>query len=245
MVASGESSSRKTRIVAGITLAAGLLALVMVPARAHAGAGTPTAVAPNSLSGANAVPNPADDSASFDTGESDPGSGPESLPPVSYHDTSPVIINGSPIGGTNAYLAASFNDYSPLGLVLRPDKRRLSSGEMLSGLTIIAITKGSAAARAQLQAFHNGFKQVMEVASIAGSFFFAPAVALMPILEASQAGDHYDMIVGVDGYRVKDLLDFADCMRDVQPNEPVYLSLVRDGVRRQTEVKMPGLASTN
>ncbi|HVN89951.1 MAG TPA: PDZ domain-containing protein [Candidatus Binataceae bacterium] len=182
------------------------------------------------------------DSASPD--DNGAGTSPDpSPPPVSYHYAPSVGVNGVPIGSVRDFLTEGVNDSSPLGFALRPDHRELTSGETLSGLTIVSIKKGGAAAQAGLQSYHNHVKKAFEFASIAGSFFFPPAIVLMPLLDASRSGDHYDMIVGIDGYRVRDVLDFADCLRDVQPNQPIYLSVVRDGVRTQMQIKMPDIFS--
>jgi S1-C subfamily serine protease len=48
----------------------------------------------------------------------------------------------------------------------------------------------------------------------------------------------YDLIIGVDGSRVTNFLDFYDCMRDVQPGEIVYLNILRNGRRVQMPVRI-------
>ena len=63
------------------------------------------------------------------------------------------------------------------------------------------------------------------------------AVVVIPAIDYMQVGESYDMIIGVDGSRVTNFLDFQDRMRDLQPGELVYLSVVRDGKRVQ--VTMP------
>ncbi|HVA67978.1 MAG TPA: PDZ domain-containing protein, partial [Candidatus Binataceae bacterium] len=55
----------------------------------------------------------------------------------------------------------------------------------------------------------------------------------------TQVGESYDLIIGVDGVRVTDFLDFQDRMRDLKPGEIVYLSVVRDGRRHQFRVAVP------
>jgi S1-C subfamily serine protease len=51
------------------------------------------------------------------------------------------------------------------------------------------------------------------------------------------------MIIGVDGARVVNYLDFEDRMRDVQPGEIVYLSIVRNGDRVQVPVQVQSLST--
>jgi len=245
MAASGGSSRRVIRVSAAIALAAGVLQLTLyaMPARAADNSPPASAPNPNSLTYSTAASAPAPDITSSPD-EAGSESAPDTSPPVSYHYAPSVGVNGVPIGSVQDFLSEGINDSSPFGFAVQPDRRQLDSGETLSGLTIVSIKKGGAADQAGLHAFHNHIKKAIEAASVAGAFFFPPVIVLMPIFEASQTGDHYDMIVGIDGYRVRDVLDFADCMRDVQPNQPIYLNVVRDGVRTQMKVNMPDIFSS-
>ena len=65
------------------------------------------------------------------------------------------------------------------------------------------------------------------------------SVVVIPALDYMQVGESYDMIIGVDGSRVTNFLDFQDRMRDLQPGEIVYLSIVRDGKRVQVTMPVP------
>lgn len=42
------------------------------------------------------------------------------------------------------------------------------------------------------------------------------------MLDSTQVGESYDMIIGVDGTRVMNFLDFQDRMTDLQPGEVIY-----------------------
>ena len=53
------------------------------------------------------------------------------------------------------------------------------------------------------------------------------------------------MIIGVDGSRVISFLDFQDQMRDLQPGELIYLSVVRDGERVQLTMPGPSTSAGN
>ena len=243
MAGHGGSARRSNRVAAGIVVATGALVLALNPAVLRAGevnnppGSSATSASPPAVT--SSIPNPSRDESTFNLNETQDGAGPDTLPPVSYHDTPSLSMDGIPAGSLTDALTEGVNDYSPLGLALHSDQRRLASGETLSGLTIVSVKKGSAAERAGLHAFHNHVKKALEAASVAGGLFFWPALILTPIIEASHTGDHYDMIVGIDGYRVHDVLDFADGLRSVQPNQPIYLSVVHDGVRTQIQVKMP------
>ncbi len=125
---------------------------------------------------------------------------------------------------------------SPLGVQLREDQRKLSSGEVANGLLIVGVQARSAAAAAGLHALRRTGHNVAEGLAIAAAFFFPPAVFAVPIIDSVNMGESYDMIIGVDGSRVSNYLDFEDRMRDVQPGEIVYLSIVRNGQRVQVPV---------
>ena len=64
-------------------------------------------------------------------------------------------------------------------------------------------------------------------------------MVVIPALDYMQVGESYDMIIGVDGSRVTNFLDFQDCMRDLQPGEVIYLSVVRNGKRLQVTMPVP------
>ena len=67
------------------------------------------------------------------------------------------------------------------------------------------------------------------------------AVLLVPVLEQVPLGESYDLIIGVDGSRVTNFLEFADRLGDVQPGEIVYLSVLRNGGLVQVPVQVPAL----
>lgn len=148
---------------------------------------------------------------------------------------------GPGIGSAEDFLIEGEDNVSPLGVKLRPDRRRLDSGEMASGLLVLAVTAGGPADKAGVKPYRHTARSTIEAVSVAGAFFFPPAMFLVPVLESSQIGDSYDLIIGVDGFRVTSALDFEDCMRDVQPGQIVYLSIVRNGSRVQLAVPVPSL----
>jgi S1-C subfamily serine protease len=148
------------------------------------------------------------------------------------------------IGNINDYLAGGEGNVAALGIDVRADQRNLKSGEAQTGLLVVAVESDGPAAKAGLRSTHHRVRTALEVASVAGAFFFPPAMILAPLIESTQAGESYDLIVGVDGKRVTDPLDFEDCLRDLQPGEIVYLSIVRNGERVQLPVPIPKLSQS-
>ena len=130
------------------------------------------------------------------------------------------------------------NQPAPLGVELREDQRKLDSGEIANGLLVVSVQERSAAALAGLRPDKHTMRNVLQGAAFAAALFppTAPLVFLVPVLNDVSLGETYDLIIGVDGTRVTNYLDFEDRMRDVRSGEIVYLSIVRNGQRVQVPV---------
>jgi len=128
---------------------------------------------------------------------------------------------------------------SPIGMELREARRRLASGEEADGLLVVKVQDGSPAAIAGLHGYHRAMHNALTGAAIVAAMLFPPAILVVPALDQTQIGESYDLIIGVDGSRVTNFLDFQDRMRNVRGGELVYLSVVRDGHRKQITVKVP------
>ncbi len=138
---------------------------------------------------------------------------------------------------------------TPFGMQLREARRTLKSGEEADGLLITAVAKGSPAAAVGLHAYSHGVHDAITGVVMAGAMapFGQFAILLLPVLDYTQVGESYDLIIGVDGSRVTNFLDFQDRMRDLQPGEVIYLSVVRNGKRLQVTMPVPAnvLQATN
>jgi hypothetical protein len=128
---------------------------------------------------------------------------------------------------------------SPLGIVMRESQRRLDDGGDVDGLLIVNVRPGSPAARAGLLGYSAAGRDVLEGAAIAAALFFPPAILAVAVLDDRHVGESYDMIIGVDGRRVANFIDFEDHMRNLEPGEIVYLSILRNNKRIQVPVELP------
>jgi S1-C subfamily serine protease len=59
------------------------------------------------------------------------------------------------------------------------------------------------------------------------------------VVDVSGLGKSWDLIVGVDGYRVKNAFDLMQALQEAQPGDKVYLAIVRKGRRMQIVLPMP------
>lgn len=152
-------------------------------------------------------------------------------------------VDPQQFGNVNSFLAeGSFS--SPIGVELREGRRTLADGEEADGLMVLQVVKGSPAATAGLHGYrHTAHTAMAGVALVTAMLVFPPAIFVLPVLDYTHAGESYDMIIGVDGTRVSNYLDFEDRMHDVRPGEIVYLSVLRDGKREQIKVFLPPTSS--
>jgi PDZ domain len=161
------------------------------------------------------------------------------LQPSPNSQTAPVRIeqNANQIEppGTQEYLDAS-EEISLLGMDLRIERRK--AGKEIQGLLIVDLAPGSPGATAGLHAYRQPTKDFLNGVGMLATMAFPPAVVVVPIVESVPLGEAYDLIIGVDGARVTNFMDFYDCMRDVQPGEVVYLNLLRNGRRVQVPMQI-------
>jgi PDZ domain len=127
-----------------------------------------------------------------------------------------------------------------IGVGLSPDSRKLKSGEYVDGLLIVDVQAGSPAAKAGLQPPIEGkVRTAAEIATLAAGVVFPPAMVGVAVISSAQFDQSYDMIIGVDGDRITNVPDFEDHLCMVRSGEIVYLSIVRNGQRRQVPVFIP------
>ena len=131
---------------------------------------------------------------------------------------------------------------SPLGVELREDRSELKTGETVNGLAIMNVMAESPAARAGLRSYSGATHTLLAGMSMAAALVFPPAIIVLSIVDQSHFGETYDLIIGVDGRRVGNLIEFEDQMRVAKPGQIVYLSVVRDGARVQIAANLPPLA---
>ncbi|MFZ0887380.1 MAG: PDZ domain-containing protein, partial [Candidatus Binataceae bacterium] len=155
--------------------------------------------------------------------------------------------NPPPVTAPNLHSLQEFmsegSDESPIGLELREDRRKLKSGEQADGLLVVKVRAGSPAADAGLRGYNSTGHTVLEGAAVAAAMVFPPAILAIAVLDQTHVGEFYDMIIGVDGKRVSNFLDFEDQMREAKPGDVVYLSVIRNGTRMQVPVQVPTTAS--
>lgn len=137
--------------------------------------------------------------------------------------------------GLKEYMDAS-EEISLFGIDLRIERRKAE--KEIQGLLVVDIAPGSPGADAGLHPYRQPTRDILNGVGMLATMAFPPAAVVVPIVESVPLGEAYDLIIGVDGARVTNFLDFYDRMRDVQPGEIVYLNILRNGRRVQVPLRI-------
>ena len=143
--------------------------------------------------------------------------------------------NESEPPGLKEYMDAS-EEISLFGIGLRIEERKAE--KEIQGLLVVDVAPGSPGAKAGLHPFRQPTRDILNGLGMLATMAFPPVVIVVPIFESIPLPEAYDLIIGVDGARVTNFIDFYDCMREVQPNEIVYLNVLRNGHRMQVPLRI-------
>ncbi len=130
-------------------------------------------------------------------------------------------------------------DDSPLGIELREDCTKLDTHERVCGLAVLDVRNGSPAAKAGIRRYTALTHDLLDGASVAAALVFPPAIVAVAVIDQSGIGESFDLVIGVDGRRVRHVLDFQDLTSNIRPGDTVYLTIVRNGKRIQLPVQIP------
>src|SRR5579885_2850971 len=144
--------------------------------------------------------------------------------PESFEDTSPFALND------DFYQA-------PIGTLLQHDCARLATGQMACGLAVLEVRPGSPAALAGIKPY-SGLVHTMMGATVMGAgMVFPPALAALGLVEQTRFGEAFDLIIAVDGQRVRAIPDFERAISQARLGDVIYLTILRHGRRLQVTVK--------
>lgn len=132
--------------------------------------------------------------------------------------------------GLMEYMEAN-EQISVFGIAMRIETRKAE--KEIQGLLVVDIMPGSPGAVAGLHPFRQPMRDFFNGVGMLASMAFPPAVVVVPIVESVPLREAYDLIIGVDGSRVTNFVDFYDCVRDARPGEIIYLNVLRNGHRVQ------------
>ncbi len=121
-----------------------------------------------------------------------------------------------------------------LGMTVSEDSAKLSTGEHVNGVAILAVAEASPACDAGLGKLTGRAQAAVVVAPIAE---IALLVLYPPAADAVAEGTQgviahgRDVIIAVDSNRTRNLPEFYDAIQNASPGEIVYLTVIRGGRR--------------
>jgi S1-C subfamily serine protease len=119
-----------------------------------------------------------------------------------------------------------------LGITVRNGSATLNNGQRVFGALVAEVSSTGAAAKALNS--HHPSRIILEGAlfgmAVASAVFFPPAAVGVTTI-ACYVADSYDLVIAVDGHRVKNTLDLAELVEDEQSGDMVYLVILRKGQR--------------
>lgn len=128
---------------------------------------------------------------------------------------------------------------SPIGALLQCNCAELKSGQTACGLAVLEIHPGSPAAIAGLRPYSGLGHTLLGATVVGASMVFPPAFAAMGLVEHTHFGEAYDLIIGVDGHRIRGFPDFLRAISEVRMGDVLYLTIIRHGARLQIPVRFP------
>ena len=146
--------------------------------------------------------------------------------------------NSGSFADLNQFLPSDDVLQSPLGALLQRNCSQLTKGPLACGLAVLEIRPGSPAALAGLRPY-SGLVHTLLGASIVGAgMAFPPAIAALGLVEQSHVGEKYDLIIAVDGVRIRTISDFQNAVPEIRVGDVLYLTVIRQGKRLQIPMRI-------
>ena len=132
-------------------------------------------------------------------------------------------------------------EVAQLGLLVYDAKAKLEDGREIAGVAVADVVPEGAAARAGIHSTGPGTATVAVVlgASIAAAVFFPPAVIGIALVAHMAAAKPHEVIIGVDGNRVRNTLELTQALANFKTGDVAYLAMVYKGYRVQLPVVVP------
>jgi S1-C subfamily serine protease len=170
--------------------------------------------------------------------------GQQLAPPAAVSSTVPQPQSGmSDLQGLNDYLDSGGEpvEISQLGIMARDGQATVDDGQNISGVAIVDVSSSGPAAEAL--GSHDVARYLVGGAllgaGVASAVFFPPALIGVVMLANTRAVKSYDLVIGVDGCRVRNTMDFMQSVADLRSGDTVYLAVVRHGHRVQIPIHLP------
>jgi S1-C subfamily serine protease len=166
------------------------------------------------------------------------------FPPVAFGQPAgdAPLSSSSGLGTIDDYMG---NDAGPvdipqLGIAVRNGSAKLADGRQISGVKVVEVLASGPATKA-LDSHKTGrfiLDGALFVTAAASVVFCPPALIGVVMLAHSHVGESYDLVIAVDGYRVRNALDLVSPLRQAQSGDVVYMVVIRNGHRHQVSIQV-------
>jgi S1-C subfamily serine protease len=130
-------------------------------------------------------------------------------------------------------------EVQPLGIMVRDDTGNLDDRAGVRGAAVVRVSVQGASAGIldDHHASHMVATGVLIGAGLAAAVLFPPAIMAVAILASERHNaESCDLIIAVDGTRVRNTLELVDAVQDIRTGDAVYLTIVRQRQRKQVVV---------
>jgi S1-C subfamily serine protease len=129
------------------------------------------------------------------------------------------------------------NEFPALGLGVINASGALH-GQRFEGTEIIYVVPRSPGEMAGLAGRRPRTELLISAGIFVASFFCPPMILVSSALGAKMA-DFDDFVIAVDGVRIHNVVEFGAAFNQAKPGEIVYLTVVRNGIRKQVQIILP------
>ena len=124
---------------------------------------------------------------------------------------------------------------NPLGIEVEDGSNRFE-GQNVRGVEVLKVHPFSPAARAGLKSRRAAVNTLLETVTFVGALAFVPMGLAFQYVEDRGIGDQHDLIIGVDGERVRDVFELENALVSVKVGDVIYLSVLRGDDRLQIPI---------
>ena len=167
----------------------------------------------------------------------------QQAPPAAGESASSDVPAEPRLPGVKDYVDTSAEpiEISSLGIMARDGSAKLEDGDMIAGAEVVQISRNSPAAQslATHEVSHVLVDGALLGAGVASAVLFPPALVAVAMVANSHIGMAYDLVVGVDGHRVRNTMELMQSIGQARPGDTLYLVVVRGGRRIQVPVHLP------
>jgi S1-C subfamily serine protease len=115
----------------------------------------------------------------------------------------------------------------------------LQGGQRFEGAEIVYVVPASPGEMAGLAGRRRPRTEMLIEAGILMASLFCPPVILVSTALGAKMAEFDDFVIAVDGVRIHNVVEFGAAFNQAKPGEIVYLTVIRNGKRKQVRIVLP------